>query len=58
MKKTYIKPAMQSFKLQTEMIIALSTQSQSITEENKEDFNMLGREDNGPSAPGVWDSEW
>ena len=29
-----------------------------ITEENKEDFNMLGREDNGPSAPGIWDSEW
>ena len=58
MKKMYIKPSVEMINIQMESIIALSTQATEITNDTKGDFENLGREDNGPSAPGVWDSEW
>ena len=58
MKKMYIKPSVETINVQMESIIAMSIQGTEITSDNKGDFENLGREDNGPSAPGVWDSEW
>ena len=58
MKKTYIKPIVESFEVNVESIIALSMDERvEITSENQGDFDeVLGREDNAGSN--VWDSEW
>ena len=60
MKKTYIKPSVECFKLNAHTIIASSPLSMDedveITNENKLNFEVLGREENAGSN--VWDSEW
>lgn len=57
MKKTYIRPSVECFKLNAHTIIALSMDERVvITSENKDDFDVLGREDNAGSN--IWDSEW
>ena len=57
MKKTYIRPTVECFKLNAHTIIALSMDERVvITSENKDDFDVLGREDNAGSN--IWDSEW
>ena len=60
MKKTYITPSVETIKVSTVNMLAASLQVFSDTEAvNTSDPGVqLGREDNGPSAPGVWDSEW
>ena len=42
-------------------MLAASTNLQMFSEDEvntSEAGVQLGREDNGPSAPGIWDSEW
>ena len=58
MKKTYITPSVEAIDIEIESIIALSTQSTGITNDNKDDFEPLGREDNSSSNPGVWEQGW
>ena len=60
MKKTYIRPTVECFKLNAHTIIASSPLSMDedveITSVNQGSFEVLGREDNAGSS--VWDSEW
>ena len=61
MKKTYITPSVETIKVSAVNMLAASVMSISINDKevNTSDAGVqLGREDNGPSAPGVWDSEW
>lgn len=56
MKKTYIKPIVESFEVNVESIIALSLNKEKIERGSEQDYELLGREDN--SVSNVWDSEW
>ncbi len=60
MKKTYIRPTVECFKLNAHTIIASSPlsvdESVEITRGHEGSFEVLGREDNAGSS--VWDSEW
>ena len=59
MKKTYIAPSVETIKVSAVNMLAASVMSISdTTVDTSGDGVQLGREDNGPSAPGVWDSEW
>ena len=59
MKKTYITPSVETIKVSAVNMLAASLQMYSNTEVDTSEAGVqLGREDNGPSAPGVWDSEW
>lgn len=60
MKKTYIRPSVECFKLNAHTIIASSPLSMDedvvITSGDEVNFEVLGREDNAGSN--IWDSEW
>ncbi len=56
MKKTYITPSVETIKVSTVNMLATSLQISNTEVDTVSE--QLGREDNGPSAPGVWDSEW
>lgn len=59
MKKTYIKPIVESFEVNVESIIALSLTSsdtEQIQSGSEGNYEVLGREDN--SVSNIWDSEW
>ena len=56
MKKTYIKPIVESFEVNVESIIALSLNDEQIENGSEVNYEVLGREDNAGSN--VWDSEW
>ena len=59
MKKTYIRPSVECFKLNAQTIIAsspLSMEDVEITSGKEGNFEVLGREENAGSN--VWDSEW
>ena len=60
MKKTYIAPSVETIKVSAVNMLAASLQVFSDADAvNTSDPDVqLGREDNGPSAPGIWDSEW
>ena len=61
MKKTYITPSVETIKVSAVNMLAASVMSFSINDKEVNtsgDGVQLGREDNGSSAPGVWDSEW
>ena len=59
MKKTYITPSVETIKVSAVNMLAASLQMYSNTEVDTSEAGVqLGREDNGSSAPGVWDSEW
>jgi hypothetical protein len=57
MKKTYITPSVETIKVSAVNMLAASLLMHSDKEVDTAS-EQLGREDNGPSAPGVWDSEW
>ena len=58
-KKTYITPSVETIKVNAVNMLAASVMSISdTTVDTSGDGVQLGREDNGPSAPGIWDSEW
>ena len=58
MKKVYIAPSVEVIKVSAVGMIA--TSGPGFYKDSLETVNgeELGREDNGPSAPGIWDSEW
>ena len=60
MKKTYIRPSVECFKLNAQTIIASSPLSMDegvvIHSGDERNFEVLGREENAGSN--VWDSEW
>ena len=62
MKKTYITPSVETIKVSAVNMLAASTNLQMFSDKDAVDTSgegvQLGREDNGPSAPGIWDSEW
>ena len=58
MKKTYIAPSVETRKVSAVNMLAASLQVFSETEVDTSAGGQLGREDNGPSAPSIWDSEW
>ena len=58
MKKTYITPSVETIKVSAVNMLAASVMSINETEVDTSNGGQLGREDNGSSAPGVWDSEW
>ena len=59
MKKTYITPSVETIKVSAVNMLAASLQVFSETEvDTSADGVQLGREDNGLSVPGIWDSEW
>lgn len=58
MKKEYIKPVMTCIDIDVETVIAISIRDQRITNENKEQFEMYGREENNASNPNLWEQEW
>ena len=57
-KKTYITPSVETIKVSAVNMLAASLGISEQTVDTSGDGVQLGREDNGPSAPGVWDSEW
>jgi hypothetical protein len=58
MKKTYITPSVETIKVSAVNMLAASLRISGEAVNTSEDGVQLGREDNGSSAPGVWDSEW
>ena len=58
MKKTYITPSVETIKVSAVNMLAASMQINNTEVNTSEASVQLGREDNGSSAPGVWDSEW
>ena len=58
MKKTYITPSVETIKVSAVNMLAASLQINNTEVDTSVASVQLGREDNGPSAPGVWDSEW
>ena len=58
MKKTYITPSVETIKVSAVNMLAASMQINNTEVDTSVASVQLGREDNGSSAPGVWDSEW
>ena len=58
MKKTYITPSVETIKVSAVNMLAASMIINKERTVDTSDGEQLGREDNGSSAPGVWDSEW
>ena len=58
MKKTYITPSVETIKVSAVNMLAASIQINNTEVDTSVASVQLGREDNGSSAPGVWDSEW
>ena len=58
MKKTYITPSVETIKVSAVNMLAASLGINEETVDTSVADVQLGREDNGPSAPGIWDSEW
>jgi len=58
MKKTYITPSVETIKVSAVNMLAASMRINNTEVDTSEAGVQLGREDNGSSAPGVWDSEW
>ena len=58
MKKTYITPSVETIKVSAVNMLAASMLISTTEVDTSEAGVQLGREDNGSSAPGVWDSEW
>lgn len=59
MKKTYIKPEASIFDVELSNIIAASLGVNDDTEvDTSVDGGQLGREDNTPSNPNLWEQTW
>ena len=58
MKKTYITPSVETIKVSAVNMLAASLGISEQSVDTSVEGMQLGREDNGSSAPGVWDSEW
>lgn len=58
MQKEYIKPAMTCIDIDAEEVIALSTQDQRITNDNKNQFEMYGRDKDNHDNSNLWEQGW
>ena len=59
MKKTYITPEVEVIKVGAISMLAASLGINNDTEVNtNESDGQLGREDNTPSRPGIWEQGW
>lgn len=59
MKKTYIAPSVEVFKVNAANIIASSIGiSETSVDTYDVNFNQLGREDNSLSGKNIWDEGW
>ena len=59
MRKTYIAPSVEIIKVGAISMLAASIGINDNTEVNtSEDGVQLGREDNTPSSPNLWDQGW
>ena len=58
MKKPYITPSVETIKVSAVNMLAASLGISETEVNTSGDGVQLGREDNGLSAPGIWDNEW
>ena len=58
MKKTYITPEVEVIKVDVVNILAESVVIDSDKYVDTSDGGQLGREDNTPSRPGIWEQGW
>ena len=58
MKKTYIAPSAEVIKVETVSIVAASLNLNDDTQVDTSNGGQLGREDNTPSRPNLWDQGW
>ncbi len=58
MKKTYITPEMEVIKVGAVSMLAASLGVNEDTVDTSGDGVQLGREDNTPSRPNLWDQGW
>ena len=58
MKKTYITPSVEEIKVGVMNILAASPDFKDDPDSNVNDGEELGREDNTPSRPGIWEQGW
>ena len=59
MKKTYIAPSVEVIKVGAISMLAASMVLNDTTEvDTSEEGGQLGREDNNPSRPNLWDQGW
>ena len=58
MKKTYITPEMEVIKVGAVSMLAASMGVNEDAVDNSGDGVQLGREDNTPSRPNLWDQGW
>ncbi|MBR5465811.1 MAG: hypothetical protein IKU79_00110 [Bacteroidaceae bacterium] len=57
MKKTYIAPSVEVFKMEATTMLAASLDLNDTTVDTNTDGGQLGREDK-PSRPNVWEQGW
>ena len=58
MKKTYIAPSVEVIKVGAISMLAASMGIYDTTEVDTSDGGQLGREDNTPGSPNLWDQGW
>ena len=58
MKKTYIAPSVEVIKVGAISMLAASMVISNDTVDTSEEGGQLGREDNNPSRPNLWEQGW
>ena len=58
MKKTYITPSVEVIKVGAISMLAASMGINDTTVDTSEEGGQLGREDNTPGSPNLWDQGW
>ena len=58
MKKTYIAPSMEVIKVGATSMMASSLKMDDSTTVDTSNGGQLGREDNTPSLPNIWEQRW
>jgi hypothetical protein len=58
MKKTYIAPSVEVIKVGTISMLAASMGINETTVDTSVEGGQLGREDNTPGSPNLWDQGW
>ncbi len=58
MKKTYIAPSVEVIKVGAISMLAASMVLNDNTVDTSEEGGQLGREDNTPNRPNLWDQGW
>ena len=58
MKKTYIAPSVEVIKVGAISMLAASMELNDTTVDTSVEGGQLGREDNTPGSPNLWDQGW